>query len=57
MEFKVVARYQGDSVEFYVEAGDVKDALVAARTEAHRIFGYSEEVARHVSVSVKPTKE
>ncbi len=58
MDFKVIARQHGDSVEFMVDAVDVQGALVAARKEANRIFGYQDGHGdvRPV-VTVKPVPE
>jgi len=38
MRFKVVARREGNSVEFSVSVNDIKEALEAAQKEADRIF-------------------
>jgi len=57
MQFKVIAKRYGDSVEFYISASDIKDALVDARAEAHRIFGSALGDPGAPTVSVKPVVE
>ena len=57
MQFKVIAKRYGDSVEFAVDAGDTKSALQAAKTEANDIFGYHAGDAGAPTVSVKPVLE
>ena len=54
MTYKVVAKRYGDSVEFAVEAGDAKQALQQAKTEAANVFGYKTGEAGAPTVSVKP---
>lgn len=56
MDFKVVAKQRGNSVEFVVNAADVKAALVQAKHEASKIFDYNtgDEMP---TVSVKPIVE
>ena len=56
MDFKVTAKQYGNSVEFEVNATDVKLALAAAKTEARRIFDY-EGIGDEPVVAVKPVKE
>jgi len=53
MQFKVIAKRYGDAVEFYVDAGDIKDALASARVDAHRIFGSVSGDPGAPTVSVK----
>jgi len=54
MDFKVIAKRFGDSVEFYVEDNDIKDALGKARVEAHRVFDSKPGDPGAPTVSVKP---
>ena len=57
MDFKVVAKRYGDSVEFGVEAVDTKAALQAAKKEASNIFDYTAGDAGAPTVAVKPIPE
>jgi len=57
VQFKVIAKRYGDTVEFYISADDIKDALVSARVEAHRIFGSAPGDSGAPTVSVKPVIE
>ena len=57
MRFKVIAKRYGDFVEFFIDADDVKDALVSARVEAHRIFGSAPGDPGAPTVNVKPSTE
>jgi hypothetical protein len=56
MDFKVTAKQHGNSVEFIVNATDIKVALAQAKREAGSIFDYKvgDEMP---TVSVKPVKE
>ena len=38
--FRVTARLYGNTVEFFVDSGDVKAALAVAKVEANRVFDY-----------------
>ena len=58
MLFKVIARRLGDSVEFDMEAPDIKGALPKAKKEAATIFDWKEgEPGGAPSVTVKPIVE
>jgi len=57
MNFKVVAKRYGDSVEFGLDATDTKAALQTAKTEANDIFGYKTGDAGAPTVSIKPVPE
>jgi hypothetical protein len=54
--FKCVAKLYGDSVEFGVEAGNVKDAYQNAKTEARNIFSWKAGT-QDPSVVVKPVAD
>ena len=54
MQYKVVAKRYGDSVELSVEGSTPKSALEAARREANTIFGYKDGDAVKPTVTVKP---
>ena len=54
MQYKVVAKRYGDSVELSVEGPTPKQALEAARREANVIFGYRDGDAVKPTVTVKP---
>ncbi len=41
MLFKATARQYNDTVEFEIEADDVKQARIDAKKEARRIFDYT----------------
>lgn len=56
MDFKVVAKQHGNSVEFEVNATDVKAALAQAKHESGKIFDYNTGDEMPV-VSVKPIVE
>ncbi len=58
MEYIVVAKMYGDSVQFSLEADSPKDALSTARAEARNIFEYK-GIGNEPSVAVKenPPKE
>ena len=53
MQFKVVAKRYGDSVEFSFDASNTKAALATAND----IFGYKAGDAGAPTVSVKPVPE
>lgn len=55
-EFIAVARQYGDSVQFPLEADDIKDARIFAKTEARRIFDYKGQ-GDDPSVSVRQVQE
>ena len=54
MQYKVVAKQYGDSVEFGIDEPSTKQALEAARKEANVIFGYKDGDAVKPTVTVKP---
>ena len=57
MQFKVIAKRYGDSVEFFVDGTDVKAALQAAHGEANRVFGYEVGELGAPTVAVKSVVE
>jgi len=56
MEFKVIAKRYGDSVEFSVVESTTKAAFQEAKTQANDIFGFKAGEAAP-TVSVKPVPE
>ncbi len=57
MNYVVVAKRYGDSVEFAVDAIVPVDAYQRAKEEANRIFGYKAGDTNAPTVSVKPAPD
>ncbi len=56
MEYQFKAKQYGNSVESFVDADDIKQALAEAKIEARRIFDYKDG-DEMPTVSVKEVKE
>jgi len=57
LDYKVVAKRYGDSVEFEVAADNIGEAYTEAKAEANKIFAYKTGDANAPTVSVKPVPE
>ena len=56
LEYKVIAKQYGSSVEFFIDASNIKEALAFAHTKARDIFDYHGQ-GDDPTVSIKEVKE